>query len=150
MKIVFLDHFGCFASVVLAASYSGVLSPKLVKTKDILNLPHFAEVKNIQPGKLYFLGKDQAGNDYYTLGAGFYSSFIINVVWPDLKKLSEIKGRIVLYDVNSLNSFLLIYFEILSQGRFRKITKYFWALWFIHFKRKTIENVTKVDFANHY
>ena len=143
MKIVFLDQFGCFASVVLAAYCSGALSPKAVKTKDILNLPHFADAENFQPGELFFLGKDQVENNYYTLGAGSYSSFIMNVVWPDLKKIGEIKETIVLYDANSLNSFFLILLEILSQGRLRKITKYFWALWFTQVKRRLIEKVLK-------
>ena len=135
MKIVFLDHFGCFASVVLAAYCTGILSPKAVKTKDILDSPYFADVESWQPGKLYFLGKDQAGNVYYTLGARFYSNLIKNVVWPDLKKLGEIKEKIVLYDVNSLNSLFLIYLEILSKGKLRKITKYLWVYWFTYVKK---------------
>ena len=130
MKIVFLDQFGCFASIVLAAYCIGILSPQAAKTQDILNLPHFADIKSFQPGKLYSLGRDQAGNDYYTLGVGFYSSFIIKMVWPDLKNLGGIKEKIVLYDANSLNSLFLIYLEVLSKGKLRKITKYLWAYWF--------------------
>ncbi|MGI6587681.1 MAG: DUF3189 family protein [Peptococcia bacterium] len=133
MKIVFVDQMGCFASVVAAAVCRGVLSEK-ANYRDILNLPYFADVKNYQPGQLYYMGKDQMGNRFYTLGVGRYGKLFTTVMWPEMLKISQVKEKIILYDVSSFNSVLLNFLEVLSKGKLRKISKYVWAYWFTRVK----------------
>jgi len=128
VKIVYLDQLGCFASVVMAACSMGRL-PTEANYRDILNLPYFADEQNCQPGKLYYLGKDQAGTDFYTLGVGSFGNFIKAIVWPELLKLTKFKEEIIIFDVSDLNLFILNYLEILSRGKLRRASKYFWAYW---------------------
>lgn len=129
MKIVFLDQWGCFASVVVAARCAGILPPQ-ANYRDILKLPYFAEEGSYQPGELYYVGKDQVGNDFYTLGVGRYGCFIKTKVWPEMLKISQGKEKVVLYDVSFLNSVFLNFLEVLSKGKLRKFSKYIWAYWF--------------------
>ncbi len=133
MKIVFLDQLGCFASVVVAAICRDVLSED-VKYRDLFNLPYFAAGENYQPGQLYYVGKDQRGNGFYTLAVGRHGNFITTVVWPEMLKISQGKEKILLCDVSCFNSVLLNFLEVLSRGKLRKISKYIWAYWFLRIK----------------
>lgn len=142
MKIVLIDQFGCFASVVIAAYCTGLLSSE-ANYREILNLPFFANRENVEPGKLYYVGKDLEGTEFYTLGAGAHSDLIVNVVWLNLLKISNIKENVFLYDVNTFNLVHLNYLEIFSKGKLRKISKYIWAYWFFKLLKAGKLNLTK-------
>jgi hypothetical protein len=133
VKIVFIDQLGCFASVVVAAICRDVLAEE-INYRAFLNLPYFAAGENYQPGQLYYVGKDQRGNGFYTLAVGRHGNFITTVVWPEMLKISQGKEKILLCDVSCFNSVLLNFLEVLSRGKLRKISKYIWAYWFLRIK----------------
>ena len=130
MKLIFLDQLGCYASVVAAAYHAGALQEK-VTYQEILNLPYFGEQCSTQPGELYEFGEDRKGQKLYTLSVGNHGSFLNDVLWPEMLRLLQaeepIKEQIVLYDLSSLNSFLLNLLETVLRGRLRGILKLVWA-----------------------
>jgi hypothetical protein len=126
VKIVFLDQFGSFASVVAAAYCTGILHEQ-VNYKEILALPFFAEKSSNQPGECYYLGKDKDGNEFYTLGVGLYGNFIATVAGPEMLKMLEAKENISLYDLSAFNPVFLNILEIVTGGKLRDWSKYLWA-----------------------
>lgn len=139
MKIVFLDQFGSFASVVAASYCTGILKEK-ANYKEILALPFFAGRSSSQPGEFYYLGKDKDNNEFYTLGVGLNGNFIATVAGPEMLKMLEVKENICLYDFSSFNPGFLNITEIVTGGRLRNISKYIWA----YYLAKKISKMAKM------
>lgn len=112
MKIVILDQFGCYASV-LAASYLTGLINENASALEIYNLPYFAAHRDIQVGKIYYVGTDEAGNDIYCLGVGGEAKLIAKSS-EDLFKIIGIENEVCLIGVSSINPRLIGIFSILA------------------------------------
>ncbi len=126
MKYVFLDQFGCFASLVAALYAAGNL-PAEVNYHQVLMLLNFAGTGHFRPGKLTYRARDKEGNEYYTLSAGVYGSFIKNILGPEILKMVRSPKQIVLYDLSGLNLWLLNLLEFFLPGRLRKLSQKLWA-----------------------
>jgi len=126
VKLIFLDQLGCYASVVAAAYYAGILQGK-VTYQEILTLPYFGAQGSNQPGELYEFGEDGKGRKLYTLSVGNYGPFINGVLWPEMLKLLQTKEQIVLYDLSFINPFLLNLLGTILRRRLRGILKLVWA-----------------------
>ncbi len=71
MKIFYYCHSGVHASVVTAGIHLGLLpGDKTASTKEILALPHFDDRQGYPAGTPFFIGKDEWGNQVYTLPVG--------------------------------------------------------------------------------
>ncbi len=101
MKIIFQDQLGCYAALVAAAYYTGVLqeTPSL---SDITTLPSFADHTNLLPGNLFYLGKDQEDNEIYTLGVGREGKVIATSIY-DLFRILNKSEIVYVIDVSSIN-----------------------------------------------
>lgn len=69
MIVLILDQLGCYASVAAAAYLAGLINLE-ASAQDIYKLPGFAAHRDMQVGRIYYIGRDGAGNDYYTVGTG--------------------------------------------------------------------------------
>jgi len=126
VKHVFLDQFGCFASLVAAFFAAGYLKEE-ADFRQLLLIPDFAEPYHYHPGELQLRARDEQGNEYYTLSAGVYSSFVKTVLGPEILRLLGPQKQLLLYDVSRLNPWPLSLLELLLGGRFRQFTRTVWA-----------------------
>lgn len=127
VKHVFLDQFGCFASLVAAVFAAGYLKEE-ADFQQLLLIPDFAEPHFYQPGELQLRARDEQGNEYYTLSAGVYSGFVKTVLGPEiLRLLGSQKHQLLIYDLSRINPWSLSLLEVLLGGRFREFTRTVWA-----------------------
>lgn len=112
MKIVILDQLGCYASVV-AASYLAGLINNNASALEIYNLPCFAAHRDLQVGKIYYVGTDDAGNDIYCLGVGGEAKLIAKSS-DDLFKIIGIDNEVCIIGVSSINPRLISIFSIFT------------------------------------
>lgn len=71
MQVIYYCYGGTHSSPIAAALHIGLLSPDRLPTKEeLLQLPWFDQVTTAQRGKLFLVGKDEAGNAVYVCGRG--------------------------------------------------------------------------------
>jgi hypothetical protein len=126
VKHVFLDQFGCFASLVAAVFAAGHLKEE-AHYRQLLSIPDFAEPHPYHPGELQLRARDEQGNEYYTLSAGVYGCFVKTVLGPEILRLLGTQKQMLIYDLSSINPWSLCILEMLTRGRFRKYIKTIWA-----------------------
>lgn len=105
MKIIFLDQLGCYAALVAASYFTGVLKEEPILS-DIVTLPSFADHTNLLPGNLFYLGKDKHDNEIFALGVGREGKIITSSIY-DLFRILNKSEIVHVIDVSTCN-FLLV------------------------------------------
>lgn len=70
IKFVYFDYGGSHSSVLAANIHAGNLKAEKIPSSDeLMKLPFFDKTTPDDFGKLYFIGRDEKGNDIYILGS---------------------------------------------------------------------------------
>lgn len=89
MKIIYHCYGGTHSSVLAAALHLGIFQEKRFPSyKELLRCPYFDKVKNEDVGKIFFMGKDEKGNEIYILGCRNAGALVEKI----LQEISEIMG----------------------------------------------------------
>ncbi|PKM89801.1 MAG: hypothetical protein CVU87_04100 [Firmicutes bacterium HGW-Firmicutes-12] len=105
MKILILDQLGCYAAVAAASYLVGIIDEKPT-VMEIYNLPCFAAHHDLQVGRIYYIGKDSKGDDYYSLGVGKEEQLMIRSV-QDFLNIIGSQGSVRIIGVSLYNPFIL-------------------------------------------
>ncbi|MGE5557595.1 MAG: DUF3189 family protein [Bacillota bacterium] len=70
MKIIYHCYGGAHSSVIAAHLHLGNVQNTSPSVKDICNLPRFDKTADTAAGQLFFMGRDENGDEVYILGLG--------------------------------------------------------------------------------
>ncbi|MDX9872127.1 MAG: DUF3189 family protein [Clostridia bacterium] len=102
MIVLILDQLGCYASVA-AASYLAGLIDLEASPQDIYNLPGFAAHRDMQVGRIYYIGEDGAGNAYYSIGTGNEEEVLLRSI-EDVAALLANREHVLAIGVSAYNT----------------------------------------------
>ncbi|NNG66084.1 DUF3189 family protein [Caldanaerobacter subterraneus] len=70
MVIIYMCYGSAHSSVVAASIHIGLLPTDRVPSfREIISLPHYDKTSNEEIGTLFYMGKDEFGNEVYIVGA---------------------------------------------------------------------------------
>ncbi len=82
MKIVYHCYGGTHSSVLAAALHTGKLNGCLPVTwQHLFRLPYFDRVDKKNSGKIYYIGRDEAGNEVYIMGCRNAGHIVETVIY---------------------------------------------------------------------
>jgi hypothetical protein len=111
MKVIILDQLGCYSAVVAASYLAGLINETPTIT-DIYELACFAAHRDLQVGKIYYIGQDSNGNEYYSLGVGKEEKLVKRSA-RDLLNIIGDKGTICIIGVSLSNPLSVRFFAYL-------------------------------------
>ncbi len=87
MKVIYYCYGSAHSSVVAAAIHLGHLPTEYIPDyKDIVALPDFDVARDDSLGHIFFKGKDERGNEIYTLGMGGEPDIVKRTLWGWIKE----------------------------------------------------------------
>ncbi len=81
MKIIYHDVGGAHSTAMAAAIHLRILpNDRVPSTEEIMDIGFFDTMEKKDRGKILYRGKDEFGNEVYTLGRQFNKELVLNAV----------------------------------------------------------------------